>query len=99
VWAGAQRVSSERRVRALYEPVVGEQTPQRAEQFLASLVAQNCGVIVAVGDAPVAAAVADRAKYPGTHIVVVGLEIDRSSADATTASTITVLSGLVPAQP
>jgi hypothetical protein len=56
VWAGAREVSAQRRVRVLYVAVSGEQTPARAREFLGSLVQQSCEVIVAVGEAPVAAA-------------------------------------------
>jgi hypothetical protein len=96
VWAGAQEVSLAQRVPVLYVPVVGEQTPARAGEFLASLVAQKCEVIVAVGAAPVAAVVTNEANYAGATIVAVGDEIDDSSNERITSSTVDVLSGLVP---
>jgi hypothetical protein len=94
VWAGAQEVSAQRRVRVLYVPVAGEQTPERAKEFLGSLVQQSCEVIVVVGDAPVAAA--HGAKFPDTTIVAVGDQIDASTNPGITRSTVEVLLNLVP---
>ena len=96
VWAGAQQVSEQRRVRVMYLAVTGEQTPQRAGQVLASLVARDCEVIVAVGAAPVAA---DEARYPDATIVAVGDEIDASSDERITSSTGDVLLEMVPDAP
>jgi hypothetical protein len=96
VWAGAQEVSAQRRVRLLYVPVAGEQTPARATEFLGSLVQQSCEVIVAVGEAPVAAA--QGAKFPDATIVAVGDEIDGSTNVGITRSTVEVLLNLVPAE-
>jgi hypothetical protein len=96
VWAGAQEVSLAQRVPVLYLPVAGEQTPQRAAEYLASLVAQDCEVIVAVGAAPVAAVAANEANYAGATIVAVGDEIDDSGIDRIAPSTVDVLSALVP---
>jgi hypothetical protein len=53
--------------------VAGEQTAQRAGEVQASLVARECDVLVAVGEAPVAA---DEARYPDATIVAVDEEID-----------------------
>jgi hypothetical protein len=96
VWAGAQEVSASRRVRLIYLPVLGEQTPERAGEVLASLIQQDCEIIVAVGQAPVAAAHADTANHPGVTIVAVGDQIDDSSADQIERSTVDVLMALVP---
>lgn len=99
VWAGAQRVSEQRKVRVMYLAVTGEQTPQRAGEVLASLVARDCEVIVAVGAAPVAAVAADEGRYPDATIVAVGDEIDASSVERITSSTVDVLLELVPEAP
>jgi ABC-type sugar transport system substrate-binding protein len=96
VWAGVQEVSLAQRVRALYLPVAGEQTPERAAQFLATLVTQECEIIVAVGGAPVAAVATNEAKHAGTTIVAVGDEIENSSHERITSSTVDVLTELVP---
>ncbi len=97
VWKGAQQVSLLRKVRLLYVPVAGDQTPERAAEFLGSLVQQECEVIVAVGEAPVAAAAANKSKFPHTAIVAVGDDIDESSNDRVTSSTVELLLRLVPA--
>jgi hypothetical protein len=96
VWAGAQEVSLQRSVRVLYLAVAGEQTPTRAAEYLASLVAQGCEVIVAVGPAPVAAVAVHEADYPQSTIVAVGVEIDDSSDARRKSSTMDVLTSLVP---
>src|SRR5690606_21811689 len=96
VWAGVQEVSLAQRVRALYLPAVGEQTPERAAQFLATRVMQECEIIVAVGDGPVAAVATNEAKYADTTIVAVGDEIEDSSHERTTSSVVEVLTELVP---
>lgn len=95
-WAGAQEVSVAQSVPVLYLQVAGEQTPERAAEFLATLVAQECEVIVAVGSAPVAAVAANEANYAGVTIVAVGDEIDDSSNERITSSTVDVLTALVP---
>lgn len=97
VWAGAQEVSLTRSVRVRYRQVSGEQTAERAGQFLASLVQQGCEVIVAVGPAPAAAAGAYEAGHASVMIVAVGDGIDGSSPETIEASTVDVLLGLVPA--
>jgi hypothetical protein len=76
----------------LYLPVAGEQTPARAREFLGSLAQQSCEVIVAVGEAPVAAA--HGAKFPGATIVAVGDGIDGSTNVDITRSTVEVLLNL-----
>jgi hypothetical protein len=98
VWAGAQDVSLERSVRLLYLPVTGQQTPARAGEFLASLVGQGCDVIVAVGAAPVLAVQAAGESYASTTILTVGDEIDGSSSEAITSSTVDALRRVVPAE-
>jgi hypothetical protein len=95
-WSGVVEVARARNVRAQHLAVAGEQSPERSGQFLASLVQQECEVIVAVGSGPVAAVAADRAKYPGSTIVAVGDEIEDMPNERVTASTVEVLSGLVP---
>ena len=96
VWGGVQDAASQRAVRASYQRVLGEQTVARADEFLGSLVQQDCEVIVAVGQAPVAAAVAAPDRFPSVAIVSVGHEIEDSSADATRSSALDVVLRLVP---
>jgi len=96
VWAGVQQVSALRDVRVLYVPVAGEQTAARATELLGSLVQQQCDIIVAVGDAPVAAVAVNKTRYPNTTILAVGHEIDASSDAKATASTVEALLNLVP---
>lgn len=95
VWAGAQEVSLARGVRLVYLPVAGQQTPARAGEFLASLVGQGCEVIVLVGAAPVMAAAANEGNGSAT-ILAVGDEIDGSSSETITSSTVDVLMSIVP---
>ncbi len=69
VWQGLKTVSDRTDVRVTYARVTGEQTTTRAQQILASQVAQRCGVIVAVGKTPIAAVAADRDRYPRVKFV------------------------------
>lgn len=80
-WDGLQKVSQRTDVRVAPIAVLGEQTTARAQQFVASAVAQQCGVIVAVGDAPTAAAAAERSRYPQVKFVV--LKGTESAAEVT----------------
>jgi len=80
-WDGLEAVSDRTSVRVSYVAVMGEQTAARAQQLLASQVAQRCGVIVAVGDAPAAAVAASRDRYPQVKFVV--LKGSESAAEVT----------------
>lgn len=80
-WAALQTVSLRTDVRVASIPVMGEQTAARARQFVASAVAQQCGVIVAVGDAQTAAVASERSRYPQVKFVV--LKGTESAADVT----------------
>lgn len=66
-WAGIQSASRSTKAMASYLPVpAGGSGP-----YLASLVQRQCSVIVAVGQAQVAAAVSQAARYRQVHFIVI----------------------------
>ncbi len=71
VWEGLQQVSLQTKVRVSYLAVAGEQSEERAAQFVATQIQQRCGIIVAVGPHQVAAATAAAARYPDVRFVAV----------------------------
>lgn len=70
-WAGLQGASSSSRAMVSYLPVPGPATKATAVPYLASLVQRQCTVIVAVGQAQVAAATSQAAKYGHVHFIVI----------------------------
>lgn len=72
VWAGMNTASLETRVRIQYLPVFGPATVANALPYLSSLVQRRCDIIVAVGDAPMAAITTSARRYPKNRFVVVG---------------------------
>lgn len=88
-WAGLQEVSKQTDVRVSYLQVTGEQTPARAEQYVATQVQQRCGVIVAIGQNQVAAVDASKTKFPEVQFVTL-------SDTATAAEVVERISPLVP---
>lgn len=85
VWAGMQDASAATRAKVQYLAVAGEQTPQNAGTFLASLAQGRCTVIVAVGAAPVAAVEPTAKQFPKLDFVVVGGKAGNVRAVAATA--------------
>jgi hypothetical protein len=80
-WQGLQEVSSRTSVMLPFVSMPGEQTVPVAKQFLASLVQQQCGIIVALGEVQVAAVTADRDRYPDVKFVT--LSGTESASDVT----------------
>lgn len=70
-WAGLQGASSSSRAMVSYLPVPRPATKATAVPYLASLVQRQCTVIVAVGQAQVAAAASQAAKYGHVHFIVI----------------------------
>jgi basic membrane lipoprotein Med (substrate-binding protein (PBP1-ABC) superfamily) len=70
-WAGMQGASASSRAMVSYLPVTGPGGKATALPYLASLVQRQCGVIVAVGPAQVAAATSQAARYRQVHFIVV----------------------------
>ncbi len=77
-WAGMQGASSSSRAMVSYLPVPGPASKAAALPYLASLVQRQCTVIVAVGQAQVAAATSQAARYGHVHFIV----ISQGPADA-----------------
>lgn len=71
VWAGMQGASGSTRAMVSYLPVPADATEATASPYVASLVQRQCGVIVAVGPAQVAAATADAARFGQVRFIVV----------------------------
>jgi basic membrane lipoprotein Med (substrate-binding protein (PBP1-ABC) superfamily) len=69
-WAGLQQASAATRMQAQYLTV--PQTASSAAPFLASLIVQRCGLVVAQGPREAAAVMADARRFPQVRFVVVG---------------------------
>ncbi|WP_157563261.1 BMP family ABC transporter substrate-binding protein [Micromonospora chokoriensis] len=72
VWTGMQEASIATQVKVQFLEVDGPQTGENAETFLASLVQSRCGVIFAVGDAPVQAVGPTAARFPAAKFIAFG---------------------------
>jgi hypothetical protein len=72
VWAGMQDASSATHARVQYVAVAGGASTGDALPYLAGLLQRQCAVVVAVGDAQVAAVATDAPRYPAVRFVVVG---------------------------
>jgi basic membrane lipoprotein Med (substrate-binding protein (PBP1-ABC) superfamily) len=70
-WAGLQGASADSRAMVSYLPVPSPATKATAVPYLASLVQRQCGVIVAVGPAQVAAATSQAPRYRQVHFIVI----------------------------
>jgi len=70
-WDGLQQVSLAESIKVQYLTVSGPQTEANASAYFNSLGLQGCGVVVAVGEAPVAALVSGKSRFPRTRYVVV----------------------------
>ncbi|MEU4551512.1 hypothetical protein [Micromonospora violae] len=73
VWTGMQDASLATQVKVQFLEVDGPQTGENAETFLASLVQSRCGVILAVGEAPVRAVGPTAARFPAAKFVAFGV--------------------------
>ena len=71
VWAGMQDASLTTHAKAEYLPVYGT-TAAEAQPYLASLIQRRCGMVLAVGTAPVSAVTADAGRYPQVRFVAIG---------------------------
>jgi len=70
-WAGLEGASSSTRAVVSYLPVPGPATRASAQPYLTSLVQRQCGVIVAVGPAQVAAASSAAARFRQVRFIAV----------------------------
>jgi basic membrane lipoprotein Med (substrate-binding protein (PBP1-ABC) superfamily) len=85
VWAGMQKASLATRAMVSYLAVTGPQTEGNALPFLGSLLARNCELVLAAGQAAGNAVAAQARQYPTVQFAVV---------DGTVAApNVTVLSG------
>jgi hypothetical protein len=71
VWAGLRDASEAILVRSQSLAVTGEQSQANAMSFLASLVQRQCGLVIAVGSAPVAAVLSGSQRFTGPTYAVV----------------------------
>lgn len=71
VWAGMQDASLATDAKVEYLPVYGT-TAAAAQPYVASLVQRRCGMVLAVGAAPVSAVAADAGRYPAVRFVAIG---------------------------
>lgn len=72
VWAGMQEASLETLAKVQFLEVDGAQTAENAQTYLASLVQGRCDLVLAVGDAQLAAVAATAPKHPDLRFVSVG---------------------------
>lgn len=70
-WAGMQGASSSSKAMVSYLPVPGPASKAAAVPYVASLVQRQCTVIVAVGQAQVAAATSQAARYRRVRFIVI----------------------------
>ncbi len=75
-WRALQQISETTAVRASYVQVSGEQTPQRAAQFVTTLVQQRCAIIVSAGENQVKAAAVEAPKHPQITFIEAGSTVD-----------------------
>ncbi|WP_433346314.1 hypothetical protein [Micromonospora sp. CA-111912] len=73
-WSGMQAVSVAHSIKVQYLAVEGPQTPANALAYFNTLALEGCGVVVAVGGAPVAAVGQGRWRFPNPRYVAVGSE-------------------------
>jgi basic membrane lipoprotein Med (substrate-binding protein (PBP1-ABC) superfamily) len=71
-WAGMQAASLATHAKVEYLPVMSGPTAADAAPVLASLVARQCKVVVAAGQAQAAAVAASARRYPAVRFAVVG---------------------------
>jgi basic membrane lipoprotein Med (substrate-binding protein (PBP1-ABC) superfamily) len=73
-WAGLQDAAAATRMQAQYlsVPASEPQTGAGAGPYLASLVTQHCGLVVAAGPAQAAAVASDARRFPAVRFVVIG---------------------------
>jgi basic membrane lipoprotein Med (substrate-binding protein (PBP1-ABC) superfamily) len=94
VWAGMQDASLATRAQVEYLPVLSGSTEPAALPYLASLLQRHCRVVVAVGQAQVAAVDASSAKYPAVRFVVVGGRASGQNVSAADGPAATVRSSV-----
>ncbi|MFI7435807.1 hypothetical protein [Micromonospora haikouensis] len=75
-WAGMQSASTAHSIKVQYLAVEGPQTSANALAYFNTLVLEGCGVVVAVGEAPVAAVEQGRGRFPEPRYVTVGSEVE-----------------------
>ncbi|MBQ1051958.1 hypothetical protein KBX50_26305 [Micromonospora sp. C51] len=72
VWAGMQETSVATLTKVQHLSVVGPQTADNAAAFVAGLTQSQCDLVILVGEAPSAAAVAAAARFPTQRFLAVG---------------------------
>ena len=89
-WAGLQSASLATHAKVSYLAVSGPQTEANATTYVATLVVQQCDVIIGAGAAEQAAVIADAGRFRNARFAVV----DRSAGPvAGTGSTVAVVAG------
>jgi hypothetical protein len=78
VWAGMQQASLETAGKVSFLEVDGPQTRENAATYLATLAAGGCDLVLAAGDAPIAALSEQADRYPLVRFVAVGPASERS---------------------
>jgi basic membrane lipoprotein Med (substrate-binding protein (PBP1-ABC) superfamily) len=90
-WAGLQSAAAATRMQAQYLAVPANAAS--ASPYLASLVIQHCGLVVAAGSAQAAAVAGDASRFKSVRFVVIG-----GSASGTNVSVVTVGGGAAAVQ-
>ncbi|MFJ1538662.1 hypothetical protein ACIODS_08985 [Micromonospora chalcea] len=71
-WDGMQAVSTAHLIKVQYLSVDGPQTTANALAYFNTLALEGCGVVVAAGEAPIAALSQGKSRFPGSRYVTVG---------------------------
>ncbi|HEX6872261.1 MAG TPA: hypothetical protein VF163_14280 [Micromonosporaceae bacterium] len=86
VWAGMQDASLATHAKIEYLAVAGPQTAANAVPYLNSLAQSQCNLILAAGDAPVAAVTASAAQFPNIRFHAAGQITPTANVSALTTT-------------
>ncbi len=98
VWAGLERASAASKVQVRSLAVIGSDTAANAASYLDTLALSKCDLVVAAGNAEVAALGTQAKTFPGVHFLAVGVVPGASNVAAGSAAAVTAsVSGAVQA--
>ena len=81
-WSALGAVSKKAEVRAFYLEVRGEQTPEHASQYVSTLVAQRCRILVTTGGKEAVGATLAKSRYPSVFFIDAGADVDPAALEA-----------------
>ena len=89
VWAGMEDASAATHAKVSYLAVMGPQTEANASTFVGSLVARQCGVILAAGQAEMAAVAADAGRFASVRFAIVAASEGPFASNAPNLAVVT----------